>query len=226
MLRQLADISGVLPPTVIDRAPPEIAAKHTATRLAANAPSAQPVPREPGVAPSPTAQPIPSSTGRTADDSGQVRRTQLLEIDCDLERSRLKPIRMITTKIAADPGDFPPECPPADALFEPRSWSQVTYTWKASNLAHKPLYFEQPRSERYGHALPPPFQAITSAGVFFATIPILPYKMGLELPGECIYSLGYYRPGSCAPYHLPGFPISARAAAFQTGLIGLSIAVP
>jgi hypothetical protein len=178
-------------------------------------------------APKPITPALPPVTGATpAFEDSMIQRTQLLEIDCDLERGKLKPIRMITTRISAEPGDFPPECPSADEVFKPRDWPQLTYTWKASNLCHKPLYFEQPRVERYGHSLPPPFQAAASAAIFFGTIPILPYKMGLELPRECIYSLGYYRPGSCAPYQIPGFPLSARGALLQTGLIGLCIATP
>ncbi len=33
------------------------------------------------------------------------------------------------------------------------------------------------------------------------------------------YPLGYYRPGSCAPYLLDPFPFSIRAAAFETGAV-------
>ena len=70
-------------------------------------------------------------------------------------------------------------------------------------------------------------QPIMSGAHFFGTIPILPYKMGLETPQECVYALGYYRPGSCAPYMMtqPGF--TWRAAAFQTGAVtGVAAAVP
>ncbi len=81
--------------------------------------------------------------------------------------------------------------------------------------------------ERYGHDWGPALQPIMSGAHFFGTIPILPYKMGLETPQECVYSLGYYRPGSCAPYMItqPGF--TWRAAAFQTGAVtGVAAAVP
>ncbi len=49
-----------------------------------------------------------------------------------------------------------------------------------------------------------------SAAHFFGTLPILPYKMGVDTPCECQYALGYYRPGNCAPYMIQPFPISAR----------------
>ena len=48
-------------------------------------------------------------------------------------------------------------------------------------------------------------------------VPILPYKMGLELPDECMYTLGYYRPGDCAPYMLDPLPVSIRAGLFEAG---------
>lgn len=43
----------------------------------------------------------------------------------------------------AEGTDFPCECSPSGlSVFEPRNWSQTVYTWKASGLCHKPLYFE------------------------------------------------------------------------------------
>jgi hypothetical protein len=84
-------------------------------------------------------------------------------------------------------------------------------------LCHKPLYFEDIQLERYGHALGPWVQPFASGVHFFLTLPILPYKMGLELPDECMYTLGYYRPGDCAPYMLDPIPLSIRAGLFEAG---------
>ena len=50
-------------------------------------------------------------------------------------------------------------------------------------------------------------------------IAVLPYKMGIHPPNECQYSLGYYRPGNCAPYMLPPIPWSLRGAAAQAGFV-------
>ena len=62
---------------------------------------------------------------------------------------------------------------------------------------------------------------------FFGTLPILPYKMGIRTPNECVYTLGYYRPGSCAPYLIDPVPFTWRAAAFQGGVAtGLSFIIP
>jgi hypothetical protein len=60
-------------------------------------------------------------------------------------------------------------------------------------------------------------QPFASAANFFCTIPILPYKMGLELPNECVYTLGYYRPGDCAPYLFDPLPLSVRGMFFEAG---------
>jgi hypothetical protein len=106
-------------------------------------------------------------------------------------------------------------------------WPEITYTWKASTLCHKPLYFEQVQLERYGHSWPRCLQPVMSGAHFFSSVAILPYKMGLETPNECIYALGHYRPGSCAPYYIEALPFTWRAAAFQTGAVtGIHFAFP
>ncbi len=122
---------------------------------------------------------------------------------------------------------YPPDCPMKHETFEPRHWAGLTYTWKASGLCHKPLYFEDVQLERYGHSWGPYLQPIISGGHFFLNVPILPYNMGLEPPCECMYTLGYYRPGSCAPYMLDPIPLSVRAALFQGGVwTGMSYVIP
>jgi hypothetical protein len=126
--------------------------------------------------------------------------------------------------VKGKPGkDFPHECTLGNDRFSPRSWPQATYLWKASGLCHKPLYFEQVQLERYGHSWGPYLQPLVSGAHFFATVPILPYKMGLKTPTECVYSLGYYRPGSCAPFLLDPVPFTWRAALFETAFIGGAI---
>ena len=126
----------------------------------------------------------------------------------------LKPINQIDHRIASEPGLFPQECALSETAFQPRNFAPITFTWKASALCHKPLYFQQPKLERYGHTfglLTP----IISVGHFFVMVPCLPYNMGLEPPWECVYPLGWYRPGSCAPYTLGPLPLSLRGAASQ-----------
>lgn len=132
----------------------------------------------------------------------------------------LTPIGSLSHEIPRGQGRLPVLCPmsteerPAPST---RGWQPVTFTWKASALCHKPAYFEQVHVERYGHSVGPILQPLVSGAHFFLTVPILPYKMGLYPPTECIYTLGHYRPGSCAPYMLDPLPLSLRAALMQAG---------
>lgn len=95
-------------------------------------------------------------------------------------------------------------------------------TWTAAATSNKPLYFEEEQLERSGHSWGPYVQPAASAVHFFATVPLLPYLMAIYPPEECQYSLGYYRPGNCAPYYLDPFPVSVRGAmveaTFWTGI--------
>ncbi len=121
----------------------------------------------------------------------------------------------------------PGECSLGDPTFIPRDWAAITYTWKASALCHKPLYFEEVALERYGHSRGPILDPLVSAAHFFVTVPLLPYEMGVEPPCECEYSLGYYRPGDCAPWIIDGFPISLRGLALEcTVATGAAFAIP
>jgi hypothetical protein len=146
----------------------------------------------------------------------------LIAEDCEeiLETVRADDIKSVSLDIRmyGEAGeDYPFECGLGEDLFQARSWPQITYMWKAAGLCHKPLYFEQVQLERYGHSWPPVVQPLLSGAHFFGTLPILPYKMGLTTPNECIYTLGYYRPGSCAPYMIHAVPFTWRAAAFEMG---------
>lgn len=104
-------------------------------------------------------------------------------------------------------------------LRDNRQWIASTYTWHASALCHKPLYFEEAQLERYGHTAGRIRQPILSGAHFFGSMIMLPYQMAISPPWECEYSLGYYRPGSCAPWHLPPFPFSPKAALTQAGVV-------
>ncbi len=119
----------------------------------------------------------------------------------------------------------PQDCPLFDEPWVPRHWMHVDFFWKASAICHKPLYFEDVALERYGHSHGMFVQPFVSGAHFFAAIPLLPYKMGLQHPHDCVYPLGYYRPGSCAPKLMYPLPLSWRGALYQgaasTGLVFL-----
>jgi len=155
-------------------------------------------------------------------------RDRVLSGDCPRPEDILKPIGELTTDTTPDKnGEFPNDCPMGQDPFEPRAWAPTTFTWKASGLCHKPLYFEDVHLERYGHSWGPYIQPVFSGAHFFLTVPILPYKMGLYPPQECMYTLGYYRPGSCAPYLLDPLPLSVRAALAQGGVMtGMAYLIP
>jgi hypothetical protein len=165
--------------------------------------------------------PLPSSTDQMAQAGGIFSQEPCPKI------SDLKAISQISNVIAASPGELPRECYFDESVATPenRAWAMTQYHWKASGMCHKPLYFEEVALERYGHSTGPFSQPLVSGAHFFGSLVVLPYKMGIDPPGECKYALGYYRPGSCAPYIVPGVPITGRAvanqAAFVSGLIWL-----
>ena len=122
---------------------------------------------------------------------------------------------------------LPQECLIEQQEYVPRNWIPSKVTWKASNLVHKPLYFEEVNLERYGQTVGPVLEPVISSAHFFANIAVLPYKMGVHLPYECQYPLGYYRPGDCAPWIIPPVPLSLRGAIFQAGAVaGTFWAIP
>jgi len=114
---------------------------------------------------------------------------------------------------------LPGECLVEADPFIPRQWCQTTFTWKASCLCHKPLYFEQVNFERYGHTWGPCLDPIMSGAHFFVSTAFLPYSIGIEPPQECVYALGYYRPNSCAPYMLFPVPLSWQGAWMQARVV-------
>jgi hypothetical protein len=115
--------------------------------------------------------------------------------------------------------DYPCECRLEGETFEPRRFASTTITWKAAGYCHKPLYFEDWDLERYGHSRGLLLDPFISGAHFFTTLPILPYKAGMQAPWECVYPLGYYRPGSCAPWTIPGVPYSPRGFAVQAATV-------
>jgi hypothetical protein len=174
-----------------------------------------------------TVEPIRRGIGTTpSEEAAQSQQS------CEEELAALKADRISTVdlsiRIDGVPGeDFPYECPLGDEQLQPRVWPEITYTWKASALCHKPLYYEDVQLERYGHTWPRCAQPLVSGAHFFSSTAILPYKMGLQTPDECVYALGHYRPGSCAPYYIEALPFTWRAAAFQAGVVtGINFALP
>ena len=104
-----------------------------------------------------------------------------------------------------------------------RNWAPQTVSWHATSLCHKPLYFENVQLERYGHSRGPFMQPIHSTFHFFRSLAFLSYNRAINPANECQYALGYYRPGSCAPWLIDPIPFSRQGIIRQaTSTIGLS----
>ena len=149
--------------------------------------------------------------------------------ECPDPNTVLVPVtkKNILEGVTPKPGEFPQWCSMGKDPFVPRSWPNTTFHWTASALCHKPVYFEDLQVERYGHTFGPWLQSVISGGHFFLSVPALPYAMGLFPPNECVYTLGYYRPGSCTPYVLDALPLSLRAILAEGGVwTGMVYLVP
>lgn len=203
--------------------------------------SPKPAAAVPTPAPTTAAKPAaPRTAVQPALQKGQARRPSDLDLSgpnapielktkCPTAED-LKPIDKILLNIQPDAdavvkGSLPNECTIGHRPFVPRNWEATNFAWTAASLCNKPLYFQQVQVERYGHTWGPILQPVLSAGTFFVEIPLLPYSMGLYPPNECMYALGYYRPGSCAPYMIDPFPLSVRGALVEAGAVAGAVAI-
>jgi hypothetical protein len=151
----------------------------------------------------------------------------------------LRPITEVTADATLPAGLLPDQvehegdAPRAEMMPEvgdPRlmgGWGDNAFNWSAAKSWHHPLYFEEVNLERYGYQCHPLAQPFVSGAHFFLTVPTLPYQMTVHPPKECIYTLGHYRPGSCAPWQRNRLPWDPRAAAVEAGVVvGLVFLIP
>lgn len=130
-------------------------------------------------------------------------------------------------KVAWDLMDMPFECDLIASHYMNHNFTPSTMTWYASNLCHKPLYFEDIQLERYGHTKGPIRQPVRSAARFLGQAFLLPYQMSLNPPTECQYPLGLFRPGNCAPYLRQPFPWERRSVGYQAAaMAGAFLLIP
>jgi hypothetical protein len=169
---------------------------------------------------------IPLTSSDALQTPAVERRVTGTAVPCD-DRMGMKSIREISYDIRpTQAGEVPEECVIDSAVYHGRHFAQSNFQWKASAVATKAAYFEDVQLERYGHTVSPGLQPIISGAKFFGTIPILPYKMGVIPPNECVYTLGHYRVGRRSPYMVEPFPISPRGALFQAGAVAGVLAIP
>ncbi len=166
------------------------------------------------------AAPQPETSFRSAAGSVASPMTQ----PCP-DHAGFKSIRDISYDIRPVSNQVPTECPLVTTPYVGRHFNRTCFTWKASALCTKASYFEDVQLERYGHSICPILQPVISGAKFFLTVPVLPYKMGLTPPNECVYTLGHYRVGNCAPHMLDPLPISIRAILFEGAAIGAGVAL-
>ena len=108
-----------------------------------------------------------------------------------------------------------------------RQTSPAVLQWAPTNLYHYPLYFEDPALERYGHTYHPVVQPFASAGRFATQLAGIPYQMTLHPVCSKEYTLGYYRPGECAPKKHYQIPFNEEAAVMQAAaLAGIFLIFP
>ena len=170
--------------------------------------------------------PLPNVPTLMAEDS----------ISClTLKELKLKPISQLNVAIGPKAGVMPPDCSAEEFASTPMDEVNQTnenpegmvYNWEAPALWHKPLYFEDAPLERYGLTCGPRLQPAVSVTRFFATIPLLPYKLALDHPRHCQYDLGYYRPGDCVPHLRQTLPLRWKPALAQTATVaGLILLIP
>ena len=136
------------------------------------------------------------------------------EIDHDIREFAKKQTEELNVVFGAEP-------------FPERAFPAVVKSWEAPNFFHYPLYFEDPALERYGHTHRPLIQPLVSIGRFSTQLICLPYLMTLDPPCREVYSLGWYRPGECAPKLHYQVPLNAKAAAVQAATVtGLVFLIP
>jgi hypothetical protein len=178
---------------------------------------------QPMMLPSPQATPTIASTRPSPLDAG-----------CGTPNE--KPLAQLSIQVQMPKGEIPADRAAAcwqglntagGASASARYWARQTYVWDATCMAHRPLYFEEINLERYGYGCHDCLQPFASAAHFFATVPALPYCMAADCPGECQYTLGHYRPGSCPPWRCHRPPISTRGGISEAGVLtGLIFLIP
>ena len=126
-----------------------------------------------------------------------------------------------------DPDDIPEEVTFEQGYYQPRNMQRMVVNWRASNLHHNPLYFEDPQLERYGHTYHPMVQPFASSARFAVQLVGLPYQMAMDPVWKRRYTLGWYRPGESAPYLRHRFPFNNKASLIQAATVaGLFFIIP
>ncbi len=148
----------------------------------------------------------------------------------------IKPLDQVKAQIEPEAGPVPTDC--SKDLFAPSQGSKddrpqipggriTQFHWKPSELWYQPLYFDDTCLERYGQSCCPLVQPVISGAGFFATFPVMSYKMGIDRTHDRVYTLGYYRPGSHTPCMGQKLPLEMDASLLEAAtLVGLILLLP
>lgn len=137
-----------------------------------------------------------------------------------------KPTDQISPDVQPPPGPFPADAfaeliPAASRASVPaqptRGWGHSALHWAPSEIVHQPLYFDDQSLERYGQTCCPVVQPLVSGARFFGTFPIMPYKIGIDRPYDCVSTAGYVRAGRCAPPVCERLPLRLDASLLEPG---------
>ena len=201
----------------------------------------EPASEEPAVEEEPLGDQQPADAAATESTAAEPLAPPAEQVEGELQDSSarlFRPITQVSTDIQLPEGllpedviDYPEEATTGFPKFGDTRldgmWAANGFTWAASKMKHRPLYFEEVNLERYGYGCHPLLQPAVSSAHFFLTIPAMPYKMVVHPPRECIYTLGYYRPGDCVPWRRNLPPWSAPAGAVEAAtVVGLVFLIP
>ncbi len=238
----------LLPPPPVSVQTPRVAAKWR-TNLTAPREQKEPKTRHPLPGPIPVSADNDTGGDTGSDTGGEVEVLVVPQRTDDQASSPPKnlpasnprdcyqapPLSALSLSTALPAGKLPTnaaaECaahhPPVSDARLAGAWTTTEHHWSATCSRHRPLYFEEINAERYGYTVSYALQPVISAARFFATIPALPYKMAVKHPRACVYTLGHYRPGSCAPRRWNRLPWQLTAGVVEVGFIaGLILLVP
>jgi hypothetical protein len=146
-----------------------------------------------------------------------------------------KTIGELRARITPSEGDFPIDHAGPHFADQPivhhgygtvRGWNGLSYAWNNTGVCHAPLYFQDLNLERYGYHYGCA-QTFVSSVKFVADTALFTYKLVAEPPCDCVYTLGYDRPGNCVPYRCYRLPWRTDAAMVLTGVgVGLFFLAP
>ncbi len=215
-----------------DDSPPKLSAIlesifHRATSTPLQVAGRQQIARSAGL----TELPSPDARSEIVDTPGDGATPERSQLRCHQGPA----LSTLSTNIALPAGtlpvDFAAKCAATQRPIVDRriqgDWAMTNHHWSATGLRHRPLYFEEVNAERYGYTASYCLQPLISAGRFFLTIPALPSKMAVDRPHSCVYALGHYRPGSCAPRQWHRMPVKATGSIVEAGVVlGLILLIP